>query len=100
MPPSRHALPAGRHKTGTAVRRTLQCGGRPFFSVSKNDTLQGEPISARIRGTEIPSPLVSPWGQNLTLNRALAARRLAHSQRQISLYVSRPYAHVVRSGLF
>ena len=34
MPPSRHALPAGRHKTGTAVRRTLQCGGRPFFSVS------------------------------------------------------------------
>src|SRR5699024_970596 len=24
--------------------------------VSKNDTLQGEPISARIRGTEIPSP--------------------------------------------
>src|SRR5699024_9191429 len=30
-------------------------------------------------------PLVSPWGQNLVLNRALAAKRLAHSQRQISL---------------
>ena len=27
-----------------------------IFSVSKNDTLQGEPISARSRGTEIPSP--------------------------------------------
>ena len=26
------------------------------FSVSQRDTLQGEPISARIRGTEIPSP--------------------------------------------
>ena len=25
---------------------------------------------------------------------------LAHSQRQISLYVSRPYAHVIRAGLF
>src|SRR5699024_11144428 len=27
----------------------------------------------------------APWGQNLALNRALAAKRLAHSQRQISL---------------
>src|SRR5699024_6587047 len=45
-------------------------------------------------------PLVSPWGQNLALNRALAARRLAHSQRQISLYVSRPSAHVGWTGLF
>ena len=34
------------------------------------------------------------------LNRALAARRLAHSQRQISLSVFRPYAHVVRSEPF
>src|SRR5699024_8488137 len=42
----------------------------------------------------------APWGQNLAPNRALAAKRLAHSQRQISLYVSRPYAHVVRSVLF
>src|SRR5699024_7295454 len=41
-----------------------------------------------------------PWGQNLVLNRALAARRLAHSQRQISLYVSRPSAHVGWTGLF
>ena len=45
-------------------------------------------------------PLVSPWGQNLALNRALAATRLAHSQRQISLYVSRPSAHVGWTGLF
>src|SRR5699024_3668417 len=34
------------------------------------------------------------------LNRALAARRLAHSQRSISLYVSRPSAHVGWTGLF
>ncbi len=47
-----------------------------------------------------PFPLISPWGQNLALNHALAAKRLAHSQRQISLYVSRPYAHVIRAGLF
>src|SRR5699024_3685092 len=45
-------------------------------------------------------PLVSPWGQNLALNRALAAKRLAHSQRQISLQVSRPSAHVGWTGLF
>ena len=45
-------------------------------------------------------PLISPWGQNLALNRALAAKRLAHSQRQISLYVSRPFAHVGWTGLF
>ena len=32
----------------------------PSLSVSKNDTLQGEPISARIRGTEIPSPWYPP----------------------------------------
>src|SRR5699024_1790628 len=42
----------------------------------------------------------APWGQNLALNRALAARRLAHSQRSISLYVSRPSAHVGWTGLF
>src|SRR5699024_1240527 len=42
----------------------------------------------------------APWGQNLALNRALAAKRLAHSQRQISLYVSRPSAHVGWTGLF
>ena len=46
----------------------------------ENDTLQGEPISARSRGTEIPSPGIPP-GQNLAQNRALAARRLAHSLR-------------------
>ena len=34
--------------------------GGAFFSVSKNDTLQGEPISARSRGTEIPSPWYPP----------------------------------------
>ena len=30
------------------------------LGVSKNDTLQGEPISARSRGTEIPSPWYPP----------------------------------------
>ena len=45
-------------------------------------------------------PLVSPWGQNLPSNRALGPRGLAHSLRQIFLEVSRPYAHVVRAGLF
>ena len=41
-------------------------------SVSQNDTLQGEPISARIRGSEILSPWYPPFGQNLAQNRALA----------------------------
>ena len=45
-------------------------------------------------------PLMFPWGQNLPLNRALAAKRLAHSQRQISLVVSCPSAHVGWTGLF
>ena len=45
-------------------------------------------------------PLIFPWGQNGVLNRALGPKGLAHSQRSISLYVSRPYAHVVRAGLF
>ena len=44
--------------------------------------------------------LVSPWGQNFAQNRALGPNGLAHSLRSISLYVSRPYAHVVRPGLF
>ena len=34
------------------------------------------------------------------LNHALAAKRLAHSQRSISLSVFRPYAHVVRAERF
>src|SRR5699024_4147119 len=40
------------------IRQTKRgaSGWARLFSVSKNDTLQGEPISARIRGTEIPSP--------------------------------------------
>src|SRR5699024_11468435 len=46
------------------------------------------------------SPPLPPFRQNEALNRALGPRGLAHSQRSISLYVSRPYAHVVRAGLF
>src|SRR5699024_12253765 len=55
------------------------------------------------RSSDLPldaPQLRSPWGQNGALNRALAARRLAHSQRSISLYVSRPSAHVGWTGLF
>ena len=41
-----------------------------------------------------------PFRQNLPQNRALAARRLAHSLRQISLAVSHPSAHVGWMGRF
>ena len=63
-------------------------------------TFQGGPISACIRRSEILPPWYPPFRQNEALNRALGPRGLAHSQRSISLYVSRPYAHVVRAGLF
>ena len=46
------------------------------------------------------SPWYPPFRQNLPQNHALGLGGLAHSLRQISLVVSRPYAHVVRSGLF
>ena len=62
-------------------------------------TLGGTHFCAHTRGRN-SFPLISPWGQNLALNRALAAKRLAHSQRQISLSVSRPSAHVGWTGLF
>ena len=52
-------------------------------------------------------PLIFPWGQNLALNRTKFGAEprtrpcgLAHSQRQISLVVSRPSAHVGWTGLF
>src|SRR5699024_39368 len=71
-----------------------------LLSVSqKRPALGGTHFCAQPRGRN-SFPLISPWGQNLALNRALAAKRLAHSQRQISLYVSRPSAHVGWAGLF
>src|SRR5699024_3727997 len=84
------------HVAKSPVRRELQTG----LSVSqKRHAPGGTHFCAQSRGRN-SFPLVSPWGQNLALNRALAAKRLAHSQRQISLYVSRPSAHVGWTGLF
>ena len=71
---------------------------RPSQRACKRQTAAPAPLRL-FRPLDAPQ-LRSPWGQNLVLNRALAARRLAHSQRQISLYVSRPSAHVGWTGLF
>src|SRR5699024_7987242 len=49
---------------------------------------QGGPISACIRRSEMFSPWYPPFRQNFPANRALAAKRLAHSRREISLDVS------------
>ena len=102
----------------------------------KSATLQGEPISARSRATEIPSPWYPP-GDKIKRRTAHSVQRASHTlcakgcrfpnfrrgsqpackfgrlpqlrfacfcRRQrlnfAVLYVSRPYAHVVRSGLF
>ena len=54
--PGRQPWAGQRHLTPKMPRPA----GGAFFSVSKNDTLQGEPISARSRGTEIPSPWYPP----------------------------------------
>ena len=59
---------------------------RPSQRACKRQTAAPAPLRL-FRPQDAPQ-LRSPWGQNLALNRALAARRLAHSQRQISLYVS------------
>ena len=77
----RYALP-GAFK---AYRKFFALGGTHFCAQSRDRN---------------SFPLIFPWGQNGVLNRALGPKGLAHSQRSISLYVSRPYAHVVRAGLF
>ena len=105
-----------------ACRKTTRSRGNPFLpAVAGQKFLPpggcGSLFSRRAtagaceKQTAAPAPLRlfrpqdapqlrSPWGQNLALNRALAAKRLAHSQRQISLYVSCPSAHVGWTGLF
>src|SRR5699024_8816094 len=71
---------------------------RPSQRACKRQTAAPAPLRL-FRPLDAPQ-LRSPWGQNGARNRALAARRLAHSQRSISLYVSRPSAHVGWTGLF
>src|SRR5699024_2513975 len=72
-------------------------GFRGAQALAKIGALRQRRLAASSTGRASP-PL--PWGQNLAQNRALGPRGLAHSLRQISLYVSRPYAHVIRAGLF
>src|SRR5699024_10412574 len=71
---------------------------RPSQRACKRQTAAPAPLRL-FRPQDAPQ-LRSPWGQNLALNRALAAKRLAHSQRQISLCLPRPSAHVGRTRLF
>ena len=66
-PPESGALGILRYTTRLVARRV-------FFSVSPCDTLQGEPISACIRRTEIPPPWYPPGGQNLAQNHALGPK--------------------------
>ena len=79
-------LPAQREGARSSVSQKRHAPGGTHFCAQSRDRNS--------------FPLVSPWGQNLAPNHALAARRLAHSRRQISLYVSRPSAHVGWTGLF
>ena len=63
------------------VRRTAVKMFPRRFSVSqKRHALGGTHFCAQSRDRN-SFPLIFPWGQNLAQNRALAAKRLAHSQR-------------------
>src|SRR5699024_12747125 len=64
----------------------------------KSDTLQGEPISACCAGQKFLPPGI-PLGTKLSAEPRTRPCGLAHSQRSISLYVSRPSAHVGWTGL-
>src|SRR5699024_11714117 len=70
------------------------------LSVSQKRHAPGGTHFCLLRRSEILPPWYPPFRQNGALNRALAAKRLAHSQRSIALYVSRPSAHVGWTGLF
>ena len=88
----------GRNSFPLALLRLADFRGRATVGACENR-------SAAPAAPSLLRPLdalgaAAPWGQNLALNRALAAKRLAHSQRQISLSVSRPSAHVGWTGLF
>src|SRR5699024_11223630 len=65
----------------------------------KSDTLQGEPISACCAGQKFLPPGI-PLGTKLSAEPRTRPCGLAHSQHSISLYVSRPAAHVGWTGLF
>ncbi|HIZ58415.1 MAG TPA: hypothetical protein H9725_07535, partial [Candidatus Faecalibacterium gallistercoris] len=62
-------------------------------------TLQGGPISACCAGQKFLPPGI-PLGTKFGAEPRTRPCGLAHSQRQISLYVSRPSAHVGWTGLF
>src|SRR5699024_12200869 len=65
----------------------------------KSATLQAEPISACCAGQKFLPPGI-PLGTKLSAEPRTRPWGLAHSQRSISLYVSRPSAHVGWTGLF
>src|SRR5699024_5662293 len=92
--PTRIVTTTGRHRGG---RRRHQKRGRPTVNAAKRPSplpAQRERARSSVSqkrhapgGTHFCAqsrdrnsfPLVSPWGQNLAPNHALAARRLAHS---------------------
>ena len=89
-------LPRDHHRRAAPEELHRHDEGGPGRRVLK--IRQGGPISARIRASEILPPWYPPFRQNFPVNRALAAKRLAHSRRKISLYVSCPSALVSRAG--
>ena len=89
-------LPRDHHRRAAPEELYRHDEGGPGRRVLK--IRQGGPISARIRASEILPPWYPPFRQNFPVNRALAAKRLAHSRRKISLYVSCPSALVSRAG--
>src|SRR5699024_7552272 len=67
--------------------------------VAKAPRFRGNPFLPACAGQKFLPPNI-PLGTKFGTEPRTRPIGLAHSQCQISLYVSRPYAHVVRSGLF
>src|SRR5699024_1663727 len=65
------------------LRKPERCASRAFAASSTGRAWRSCPLGTKFAA----EPRTRPYG-------------LAHSQRQISLYVSRPAAHVGRTGLF
>src|SRR5699024_3705361 len=99
------ATPAGPEGCGTIwnkQRTGTAAGGEnaPAASACRtSDTLQGAPISACCAGQKFLPPGIL-LGTKLSAEPRTRPCGLAHSQRSISLYVSRPSAHVGWTGLF
>src|SRR5699024_2115678 len=92
----RRIFPALRRSPAASIAQ-LPKNEKDFSVPQKRHALGGTHFCAQPRDRN-SFPLISPWGQNLPLNHALAAKRLAHSQRQIALYVSHPSAHAGWTG--